>query len=457
MKKEIPINDAKEATKAFVDTFFTNEMQLSAGDLGKIHALLKPFATYVPFPGGRRSPQGEPMDFLAPSFWHACCILIYYWIADRYAATEPSPMINVYRGQTNTWPIKPSLWRYGHNNLGDRSIQTLRSFLMDSRANEPNPTTEFFPEFLTIRGLRAFAQHHEFPTSLIDFSYHPMVALFFASRPSQQLPHTEDIRGMGVIYETSFRNLMVLQNRINVSPELVMLPPSHVFRVYQQRGLFLDCGDIPSSAVTQEIESACTRILFPRMYPEIEGVEDIFSEDRMLSFIPHSNSPFKFSYQFHGEWYAAFDYYVTAMNALKAYCQQTVNFNGAESVIEMKNSTKALHQPASLYNTFGASLSYLDLMLAESISDAAHTIYDIAMFINKRGKILCHPIVELYARANPLFFETLFEISKRVSIYDIEEIAKAFKQVNGLDKIIAGSLSPEQRKRVQNFSEIHYG
>lgn len=458
MTAELEIPLAKEALSTVVNNLFNPYVSLTSENLRDLYYCIEPFSHLQPLEGGRVW-KNQQLDFKAHSFWHACCAVLGKWITDRYATNRSEPVITAYRGQANAWPIKPSLWRTHYPEIGLNAVDAIKDFLFNQNNSPLNPTTNFFPGFFTEKGISAFAQHHEFPTSLIDFSFHPLVALYFSSRNCKPEAINDTTKGLGVIYECNFNNFLAMEANLGIEAEMVMLPPSHVFRIYQQRGFFVNCGTVPDAQVTGEIEKACNKIFFPRTYPSIEGIDDLFSEAKMIQYLANELDPFKSRATgiLQNDWYAAYDYYKSAVESLKHYCDaNSGKFNKTEAIAIMKQSCSDYDEPLSLFNMFGASKFTQDSLLAESISNTALFIFEAITSTGRSGRVISGSLLKKYAQTNPVFFSALIEIARRAKIFKLPEIAETCMQVNGFKEIIKGSLSKEQMAFLRNITEMHY-
>src|SRR4051812_46427002 len=75
----------------------------------------------TPLTGSRLSPSGQPLDFWAPSPWHALCATELQSYVGRAARGSYRQALNdplarfgrrpFYRGQARAWDIRPSGWR----------------------------------------------------------------------------------------------------------------------------------------------------------------------------------------------------------------------------------------------------------------------------------------------------------------------------------------------------------
>lgn len=226
-------------------------------------------------PNARLSPDGHPMDLLAPSAGHAACALVTANMKGRLLAGAYDSFAlwqasfgnrPVYRGQSRPWHIQPTAWR--HTVDTDRALAALRAyigqFVTSADAIELDligpPDDDF--------DLLAIAQHYGVPTPLVDFTFDPFVALFFASGESTGAFKDSAVpAGHAVVYVTSLLKLAA------VGKPRMHFPPLPARRLYRQYGLFVDFGARPAEAeFTFEsewawVEENCVRLFFPREYP----------------------------------------------------------------------------------------------------------------------------------------------------------------------------------------------
>src|SRR6218665_3140853 len=277
-------DEARQAAALFIEVFFGPE-RVGDPEVFELETIqLAPFSHLQALPDGRKNGNAV-IDYYSPSFWHACCAVLYRWNRERRGASLGKSTITTYRGQANTWPLQPSAWRSSIVELGEQPLETIREFLASENWDTRNDNGIFFPEQLGTRSLKAFSQHHEFPTSLIDISFNPLVALYFASRDCAPQAVSEEVKGMGVVYECIYNNFEALGQNTGIRAEMIMLPPEHVFRIYQQQGFFVDFGYEPNKQITQNVELACEKIFFPRDYPSMSGISDIFSEEKIMRYL----------------------------------------------------------------------------------------------------------------------------------------------------------------------------
>jgi FRG domain len=118
-----------------------------------------------------RSSAGQPSE-LKP-------VAVDDWNAFKAYVTDSSPYEFIFRGhQRNDWRLRTSFHRTGHSNLeryGNITIPTVLRYISAQTSHFFNNTdTLQYGAFVTL------IQHHGFPTPLLDWTYSPYVAAFFA-------------------------------------------------------------------------------------------------------------------------------------------------------------------------------------------------------------------------------------------------------------------------------------
>ena len=339
-------------------------------------------------------------------------------------------------------------------------LKAIQAYLLSEMHEEPDPSYEFFPGFLSINGITAFAQHHEYPTNFIDFTFNPLVALYFASRKSDRASFTEEkMEGHGVIFECFFSNFDYLSKKNQLRLELGLVPPAHVPRLYQQQGFFIDCGDITNSTAVKEIELASERIYFPREYPVIKDSDNVFSEKFMIKHLGNEIDIFR-SHQTNDmetKWYMAYQFYTSALELLIQYSEQNMRrFDIAEAVSLMKEKNKYSYPPWERYSKSLSSKARQAINLADHLSKAALLIYNVAKVYGYNSSELDESLVKAYAAVNPALFCAIFEIASQVDLYNLRELAKAIGRVEGIKEIVADSLTDIQLKQLRKLPPIRY-
>jgi hypothetical protein len=239
----------------------------------------------VELPGARRSGSGAPLDFHAPSVWHAACSLLTITIQSRFRRQSIHADYSeldaefgkcvVYRGQPRCWRIVPSAWRsvaLPASRSASTALVALMVYLQSLMGEEDAIELDFIGRIGSLEDCAALAQHYGVPTSLVDFTFDPMVALYFASgRCEAPAPDDapEGCADCGVVYFTSFEKIRWLSN------VRLAFPPIQAKRLFHQSGFFVDYGpkpdvmtvamDVsgPDKWVTQNIQ----RLFFNRSYP----------------------------------------------------------------------------------------------------------------------------------------------------------------------------------------------
>ena len=161
-------------------------------------------------------------------------------------SVKPSQMI--YRGQFEDWPILPSLFR---ENKED-NLKIERALLEKLRLNSPvlpSGLNDWF-DFLV------FAQQHSMPTRMIDWTYSPLIALWFACFLKSNVEKEAD----GVLFvsdSTRYRDVRrkdfdsvkasSFKRYLDGLGEHTLLKPGPLFnRINNQNGIFMVSPSIQS-------------------------------------------------------------------------------------------------------------------------------------------------------------------------------------------------------------------
>ena len=187
----------------------------------------------------------------APSAWHAAA-----WLLDVATIAAHMAQSDAATGLKAPFDVRYGgpMFR-GHNNADHRLVPTIyRSddqvadlcamVLLLAALREIFEYEEARP-YNTSWAHMAALQHHGAPTTLLDFSLDPRIAVYFACKGAR--------RGARVVVH-------FIQHALLAGGEAIILPPPWVERLYVQRGVFalMDTED-----KVLALESACLTIVFP--------------------------------------------------------------------------------------------------------------------------------------------------------------------------------------------------
>lgn len=183
--------------------------------------------------------DGDQVKYVAPSPWHACLLGYYLILSLANNDFEPEhraqmaldsgrlienipPGLALFRGQRRCdWRVYSSIDRVGEERENvDRASSRFNVLLQKALSLAGFP-------FLDDLALEAAAQHYQIPTSLIDFSTDPAVAVFFAN---EQDADSKCVTGrlFGITY-----------GRLKAQKSFkLVLPPPMFERLFIQRGVF---------------------------------------------------------------------------------------------------------------------------------------------------------------------------------------------------------------------------
>jgi FRG domain len=144
--------------------------------------------------------------------------------ATQYLQKFVADGYDVFRGQRKDWPVRPSIFRLG-TSARKVAIDRLSTFVGWCEAQ---PRLSVYRDDPT--QLIAIAQHYGIPTSLVDATYSPDVALFFALHDSQR-----DQSNKPVVFAWK-------KSQIEQLPQIKVIDTQvdNLWRLEAQRGLFFE-------------------------------------------------------------------------------------------------------------------------------------------------------------------------------------------------------------------------
>ena len=191
-------------------------------------------AHVIPAPETRMDDQGRPLDLLAPTVWHALCLLLFLFVRTRIKDSSfenPQELDTVFgtqglfRGQARAWNITPLLWRSPEYRENERRLEELSAFWQYWASPEHDFSFDLFGKIDSTGSTAAIAQHYGLPTSLVDFTFDPRIAIWFACSESESEPIADlpaGLRDCAVVYLTSFYKLISVSKLQSGCP---ILPP----------------------------------------------------------------------------------------------------------------------------------------------------------------------------------------------------------------------------------------
>jgi hypothetical protein len=225
---------------------------------------------------GRKDETGKPRDFVAPSAWHAACCLLFATIHNRRSKLsfeDPDAFRfyyghrGVFRGQARPWLIEPTGWRTEFPTAS--GVAAVGAYLTAVTGQDDAPEFDLLGRIRSESDATALCQHYGMPTSLVDFTFDPLAAVFFALSPTASQNSSQDgLSDHAIVYTAPLARLAEFK-KIGVA-----FPPIQSSRLFRQSGLFIDCG--PKHATGAEaatevggtsLDEVCSRCYFPREYP----------------------------------------------------------------------------------------------------------------------------------------------------------------------------------------------
>jgi tetratricopeptide (TPR) repeat protein len=186
--------------------------------------------------------------YQCPSPWHAAIKLLA--LQDRSLSENViDRQTMVFRGQgDHRWPLVASVDRAGVDAALEVNLLEMFSVVLTRFFEREAPANADFVaiEANTASVHAAAAQHYGIRTHLLDFTADPCVAVAFANQSSAG--------EMGAVYGASFD----LARRNGLA---VLLPHPYFFRLYLQRGIFIDTR---AGFANDDFRAGCVEVRFPR-------------------------------------------------------------------------------------------------------------------------------------------------------------------------------------------------
>ena len=147
----------------------------------------------------------------------------------RWATARQAPHW-IFRGQSRDWPLRPSAGRRKNYTIDVERLM-LDEFKRHAVSHfDTDPIRDNW-------NWLALAQHHGLPTRLLDWTYNPLVAAFFAAQPAA------DEKNAGVVYAIKADHFAPVDPTDEPDPFVVnetrfLTTPTHAPRLKAQKGLF---------------------------------------------------------------------------------------------------------------------------------------------------------------------------------------------------------------------------
>ena len=196
----------------------------------------------------------------------------------------------LWRGQTNAgWDLTPTLYRPPTGDAVQRERRRYTGRFMDalSAASHTLGLSD-----LTEKKLLAIAQHYGFPTTLLDFTFNPEVAAYFATKGrrgsscgvcfSYTVKEYEDLRNpfAALGFSQEYAEEVLAELGTGALPPLWNLDFSDVPRMHAQEGVFVECTTRESAKTL--LEQCIDRFYFTQQ-PGLVYVGGIADREWMLA------------------------------------------------------------------------------------------------------------------------------------------------------------------------------
>ncbi|HXH93443.1 MAG TPA: FRG domain-containing protein [Thermoanaerobaculia bacterium] len=273
---------SSQALEAAASAWYGSNIRSARGERLRVPAdalqLVSEAATQVVEANSAQSSRdGRAVDVLAPSVGHAACFMVAANLLGRMIPGSYSDLDlidstfgdrPVYRGQARPWHLRPTGWRRTFPT--DRAIAAMRGHIGKFMTAEDAIELDLIGRPENDSEFAGLAQHYGVPTSLVDFTFDPLIALLFACAADHVAFDEQSVPpDHAVIYTTTLAKLVTVRNVI------MHFPPLQARRLYRQHGLFVDFGALPAGGAVDfevaanwtAVEQSCVRIFVPREYP----------------------------------------------------------------------------------------------------------------------------------------------------------------------------------------------
>lgn len=208
----------------------------------------------------------------------------------------------IYRGQSNsTYELIPALYRnvFGYSALYKTydslcflQLSYLKTFIKGCDFNAvaiPNDSKEFRDDVLSsshdkvfidptswpdkkMYELLAFAQHYGYPTELLDWSYNPLVAMYFAATGVTENRNSNLENSFSIwVIDADKKHLLNSANKTNF--EIIDVPRAHNINISSQHGCF--------TLIRQTINSRSNMTHTKTKIEELKLIPDLMNEQNV--------------------------------------------------------------------------------------------------------------------------------------------------------------------------------